>query len=300
MKLHSLLTELLELIETEISPRGLGNPTADYLADALFVSSVHLQRLFKAAFNITLANYIRLRRLASSLEKLHETDWAIADIAVEYGFEYARSYIRAFKQAFGITPGEARRLGQTIKITPPLALFHELESGLLFGPEIVYVPGFSCVGKSTIIRGDSQTVPAQAARHFWMNEKPQIPNRKSPDVFIGLTKFPKDADDYTIYKPSVQVLNLANIPPGYEGNTVPSGLCVHFWYIGEHHYMDIDSKIADGMYRSVAAFAENEQAKYKMFKHGIYFERINPHEYDGKICKMDWFSPVSENIERTL
>ena len=58
--------------------------------------------------------------------------------------------------------------------------------------------------------------------------------------------------------------------------------------------MDIDAEVANGMYRAVAAFAEDDTAKYKMFKHGIYFERIDTAAYDGKFCKMEWFSPVSE------
>ena len=292
MKLHTLLTKLLALIESDIT----GDLTADNLARSLFVSSVHLQRLFKAAFDMTLANYIRARRLASSLEKLHESDWSMMDIAAEYGFEYARSYIRAFKQTFGITPAEARRAGATVKVMPPLELFpaNELADGLLFGPEIVYMPGFNCAGKSTIIHGDSIKTPAQVARNFWIHDKEKIPDLKNPSVYIGLTRFPEDSTDYTLYMPSVCVSSFCNLPQGYEGHVVPSGLCVHFYYIGEHHYMDIDAKVANGMYRAVAAFAEDATAKYKMFKHGIYFERIDTAEYDGKYCKMDWFSPVSE------
>jgi len=116
---------------------------------------VHLQRLFKAAFNMTLAKYVRLRRLACSLDKLYESSSSLADIAIEYGFEYDRSYIRAFKQAFGLTPGNAKKTGQAVKIMPPLELFpaNELANGLLFDPTIVYVPGFLCAGQSTIIRG---------------------------------------------------------------------------------------------------------------------------------------------------
>ena len=216
MKLHTLLTKLLDTIESDIT----GDLTADTLARSLFVSSVHLQRLFKAAFDMTLANYIRARRLASSMEKLHESNWSMMDIAVEYGFEYARSYIRAFKQAFDITPGEARRTGAAVKVMPPLALFpaNELAGGLLFGPEFVYVPGFSCVGKSTIIQGDSIKTPAQAARNFWTNDKDKISNLKNPGVYIGLTRFPKDSTDYTIYMPSVCVSGFSSLPDGYEGH----------------------------------------------------------------------------------
>jgi len=43
--------------------------TADSLADAFSVSSVHLQRLFKAAFNQTIGSYIRSLKLLDLLRK---------------------------------------------------------------------------------------------------------------------------------------------------------------------------------------------------------------------------------------
>jgi AraC family transcriptional regulator len=47
------------------------------------------------------------------------TDKNILDIALDYGFDYEQSYIRAFKREFGITPGGLRKNGQMVKITPP-------------------------------------------------------------------------------------------------------------------------------------------------------------------------------------
>ena len=292
IKLYDLYETLLYTIEENITDENL---TTDKLSNSLSVSSVHLQRLFKSAFDTTLASYIRSRRLAVSLEKLINSDVGIADIAVEHGFDYARSYIRAFKQEFGLTPGEVRKSRQIVKVKPPLQLFpsNKLRSGLLFGPEIVYVPGFFCVGRQHFIYGDSIEDPARVAREFWLNHKDKIPNIINPRLYIGLTKFPEEMADYTIYMPSVCVSALSHVPDGYVGNTVPTCLCARFRYIGEHHYMDINSHIAQEMYNAINAF-QNDDEKYGLFHHGIFFERIDAAAYDGKYCTMEWFSPVYE------
>ena len=298
MKLYALYESLLHTIEEQLTSENL---TASQLSNTLSVSSVHLQRLFKAAFDTTLASYIRSRRLAASLEKLHNSDTGIADIAVEYGFDYARSYIRAFKQEFGLTPGEVRKSKQIIKIKPPLQLFpaNKLRSGVLFGPEIVYVPGFSCVGTQHFIYGDGVEDPARAAREFWLNHKDKISNIVNPNVYIGLTRFPEEIADYTIYMPSVGVSALSHVPDGYVGNTVPACLCARFRYIGQHHYMDINSHIAQDMYNAINAF-QNDDEKYGLFHHGIFFERIDTAAYNGKYCMMEWFSPVYEKMMKNV
>ena len=47
----------------------------------------------------------------------------VLDIALDYGFEYEQSYIRAFKNEFHLTPGEMRKKGEIVKVTPTLNFF---------------------------------------------------------------------------------------------------------------------------------------------------------------------------------
>jgi AraC family transcriptional regulator len=253
-------------------------------------------RLFKAAFNITLAYYIRSRRLAASLEKLFNTEFGIADIAVEYGFDHAQSYIRAFKREFGLTPGEARKNRKAVNVKPPLHLFpgNEFADGLVFGPEIVYFPTLYCVGRRHIIPRHNVELPAKAARDFWINDKKMIPNVTDTDVYIGLTKHSDEPVDYTYYIPSVCVRDFCDIPRGFESNVIHSGIYARFHYIGEHHYMDININVARGMYNALEAFDADKEARYGLFGGGISFERIAESDYDGMFCKMEWYTPVYE------
>jgi len=81
----------------------------DILAKKYSLSYRHLQRIFKSAFKQTLADYIRSRRLAASLDDLLKTNLKLFDIALEYGFGYEQTYIRAFKREYGITPSHLRK-----------------------------------------------------------------------------------------------------------------------------------------------------------------------------------------------
>ena len=91
----------------------------DILAQKYALSESHLRKLFKFAFKQTISSYIRSRKLAASLEDLLESDVNIIDIALMYDFDYEQSYIRAFKQKFGSTPGNYRRSYRILKANMP-------------------------------------------------------------------------------------------------------------------------------------------------------------------------------------
>lgn len=293
MKLHSLLKRLLGEIEKNLNTEQ----TIDELAESLFISSAHLQRLFKSAFNMTPASYIRSRKLAASLETLSNSKLSIIDIAVESGFDHAQSFIRAFKQEFGITPGEWRKTGQILKVKPPLQLLpsNMLADGVFFGPEIVYVPGFNLVGRShKIFLSDTFDVPASRGRDFWLHDSANIPNIKESGVYIGLTNYfgQENGKCYTIYTPSVCVNDLTQIPQGFSGNVFQPSLCAKFHYVGEHHYLELDRVTANAMYKAIWSYWND--AKYRMYRDYLFFERIDVSDYDGVFCKMEWYAPVCE------
>jgi len=115
---HDLLKNVLNDIEEGIRD-GIN---ADILAKKHTLSSIHLQRLFKFAFKQPIGTYIRSRKLTASLESLFSTNSTLVNIALDYGFEYEQSYLRSFKREFGVTPGNIRKTGQTVKVTPRVIL----------------------------------------------------------------------------------------------------------------------------------------------------------------------------------
>lgn len=92
--------------------RHFANPrlTPEFLAAHFQVSRAHLYRLFKPYGGVS--EYIRDRRLDWSLAELAKPSSArhrIIDIAVAAGFTSEAHFSRVFRQAYGITPKDARQ-----------------------------------------------------------------------------------------------------------------------------------------------------------------------------------------------
>jgi AraC family transcriptional regulator len=291
---------LLEGVVNEIENRVREDINADFLAENIGISSVHLQRLFKFAFKKPLGSYIRSRKLTASLESLLNTSSSLLDIALDYGFGYEQSYIRAFKQEFGVTPGTVRRKNQMVKITYPLNLLGAklLDNGIMFEPEIIMVPQFHVIGrKHQIPYSDSIELAPKAAKHFWANDRMKITNPIKSNVYIGLTRTAGIDADYTWYLPSIQVKTLKKIPEGLEGFTFSPTLCAMFCYMGQHHYYDINRNKAKNMYSAIEKFFDCEYGREFSRVSDMYFERIDTETYDGGYCQMEWFTPIkTKNI----
>lgn len=288
---YDLMEQLLSAIEDHITE----TVTISDLSERFYISSVHLQRLFKFAFGIPLAGYIRSRKLAASVEKLLSTDYRIIDIANEYGFAHEQAYIRAFKKEYHITPGELRRLGTVIKVLPPLQIFPEnkLQNGAMFGPDIVMVPEFQVIGRRFEVPFDQSVVlPPQLAKSFWEEDSFRIKNIAETNVYYGITRIGDLKDGYSYYMPSVKVKDISHIPEGMMADCFPTCMCARFHYIGKHHYYDINADMARGMYDAICDFANKEGKKYETQYQKLYFERISDEDYDGTYCQMEWFTPI--------
>lgn len=101
------------------------------------ISDYHLQRVFKSTFGISIGRYSRGRSLSSSLGLLLNTNMRVIDIAIEYGFEYEQTYIRAFKKQFGITPGEYRDNPVSLNAIPLFSISDRsrMKNIVLYGSE---------------------------------------------------------------------------------------------------------------------------------------------------------------------
>jgi AraC family transcriptional regulator len=289
--------DLLENILLDIEKGIKNNINVSVLSKKYDLSEGHLRRLFSFAFKQSISAYIRSRTLAASLDDILKTDINILEVAAEYGFEYEQSYIRAFKREYGITPGDLRKTGQIIKITPMLHLFDENKLGesLIFGPDIVVVPKFHLIGKYCKIPFENSMDSAlQAAKQFWETERRQIEGTVNPYVYFGLIRNINQKENFEEYIPSVQVENIKNIPQGFCGITFETSLYARFRYIGQHHYYDIDKNVSLMMDNAIINFAQNKYSKYKLSVDKIYFEMLDTRLYDGTYCQIEFYAPVSE------
>lgn len=98
------LNKMIQYIENHLTEK------IEYkeLARIVGISEYNLQRIFMFLTNISLAEYIRKRRLSKAFEELRTTDIKVIDLAIKYKYDSAISFTRAFKNMFDITPSECK------------------------------------------------------------------------------------------------------------------------------------------------------------------------------------------------
>ena len=102
--------------------------SVDVLAAKAHLSKYYYQRLFHRLVRKNVNEYLKLRRLAKSAEKLRDRSCTILDVALECGFAGHSSLTKAFRETYGITPDEYRKSDLTLDafVKPDLMLNHTL------------------------------------------------------------------------------------------------------------------------------------------------------------------------------
>lgn len=78
------------------------------------------QRIFLFVSGVSIAEYVRKRRLTLAGYDLQNSDSSVLDVAVRYGFGSHSAFSRAFKEHHGFTPTEAKRKTAILKIYQPI------------------------------------------------------------------------------------------------------------------------------------------------------------------------------------
>lgn len=165
--------------------------TLDDLSKSAGISKYHLDRVFKTITNVTPMEYIRRRKLSSSIHELLNSNLKIIDIAFEYGFKYEQSYIRAFINLFKISPDRLRKERSTIEITDKYNFSSSKpvgEDGLIVEPRIIVKPTFKIVGieySISISENYNSHIMTKLANDFFYNHRKTIKNLKHPNVYLG-------------------------------------------------------------------------------------------------------------------
>lgn len=86
-------------------------PTSlDALAEVAGLSPYHFARQFNARYGLTPMAFVRARRLGLAAKRLSASKTeSLVELAFDAGFETQEGFTRAFKRAFGVSPGRYRR-----------------------------------------------------------------------------------------------------------------------------------------------------------------------------------------------
>lgn len=81
-------------------------PTIEDLSEEFNVSASRLRQLFRKETEMPFGEYVRLQRLERARELLETTHLRVKEIGAAVGFGDQSFFNRAFKERFGLTPGE--------------------------------------------------------------------------------------------------------------------------------------------------------------------------------------------------
>lgn len=99
-KIEQALSYINENLTAELS--------VEQLADRAFLSKYHFMRLFKAQTGSTVHAYVRQKRLLYASRLIRE-GMSVSRAAAESGFGDYSAFHRAFRDCFGISPGQLKK-----------------------------------------------------------------------------------------------------------------------------------------------------------------------------------------------
>lgn len=138
------------------------------IAKHVSISTFYFQKGFAMLCGITVAEYIRNRRLAMAGNEIATTNKKIIDIAMKYGYESPDSFTKAFTRFHGVTPIAVRKDGATLKAFAPLKIKISLEGGYLMDYKIEKKEAFTVIAnaKTFSYEGAKEVVPQFWQEHF--------------------------------------------------------------------------------------------------------------------------------------
>ena len=105
IRIHERIQKAIDHIEKNLK----NSLTIDELSRKASCSLYHFQRLFREATDVSVAEYIRKRRLSESLKDLKETGKKVIEIAFDYQYSTHESFSKAFLKNFSLAPNDYRK-----------------------------------------------------------------------------------------------------------------------------------------------------------------------------------------------
>ena len=223
------------------------NEAIDYLEDNLLepldiegaarralASSVHFHRMYHAITGVTVAEYVRRRRLTLAAQEVLGGA-KVLDTALKYGYETPEAFSKAFRKLHGISPSAARRSGARLTAYPKLSFHISIRGDKDMNYKIVEKEAFSIIGKAkriSMVEGENfKLVPL-----FW-NECMQdgscewLQARAGGHGLFGVgLNCNKEETDFT-YMIAVRYSG-GEIPSGYVKEEVPTATWAVFEAVG--------------------------------------------------------------------
>jgi len=136
------------------------------VARAACSSPFHFQRMFHMITGMTVAEYVRKRKLTLAAQELASSSAKVLDVALKYGYDSPESFAKAFRRVHGIAPSEARQPGAPLKAFPRISFHLSLKGDQDMDYRIEDKGAFTVVGRTlrTSCQDNQQT---RDISQFW-------------------------------------------------------------------------------------------------------------------------------------
>ena len=129
-------------------------------------SAYHLQKIFAYLTDMSLAEYIRRRKMTLAALEMQSSPIKVTDVAFKYGYESLDSFSRGFTRFHGVTPSAARAGAAPLNICPKLFFQISIKGGSTMQYQIIEMEAFRVVGQKRRFYFDEERNP-QGIGEFW-------------------------------------------------------------------------------------------------------------------------------------
>lgn len=195
-------------------------------------STFHFQRMYHMITGVTVAEYIRRRRLTLAAQDILSGK-KIIEVAYRYAYETPEAFTKAFGKMHGISPSAAREPGANLKAYPKLSFHISIKGDKDMNYKIVNKGSFTVAGKQrriTMVDGEHFIqVPK-----FWDDCQKDgsyqwISSKAGKLGVLGICKdFGKDEFNYLVGVEEIK----DSLPKGYVSATIPTATWAVFESVG--------------------------------------------------------------------
>lgn len=254
MNIYRNLNEVIEYIENNLDK----NIEYDKLAQILGTNEYASKRLFSLLSNVSLAEYIRNRRLSNAGFDLYKGEEKLIDIALKYQYESVTAFSRAFERFHGIKPSKVKNSPEKLKVYTKLKFNEELNETSNMEYSIVELDEIVLYGVGT--KTTEGTIKADAPNFFAKMDKKY--SSKYGEIDYGLVFYEARFDscnfEYWIaYKKEIEE---------FKKIVIPKSKWLKF-KINNQDYRDIQ-KVSEEFYEQ---FVPSSKFKLKSFPELEYY-----------------------------
>lgn len=290
--LLDIIHETTEFVEARLLDDTL---CLDIISSHVCMSKFHLLRIWKGATGTGLMEYVRRRRIALSLGDLLESGKTLEYISWRYSFGCLRTYARVFKNEFGVTPAQWRTHPTPLQVLDRFNadFLRRTAEGIVFYRNTAVIPPFSVAGLEYTVNIRDNHLNQTSNKlgvDFFQHHRQRILHPLQKDVYIGLTRVPEPAGDYTCYMPSLAVGAASTVPEDMLQRDIKAHRYSVFTYIGQHHPQEISALTLKEIWHQIfVIWMPTVQMK---LQEAFSFERIDFARCGRQYCECDLYFPI--------